>query len=68
MFKIYSTGYCAVANDPALKFNDITKLLGELIAELQDQYVKLRKLQDKHGKTLKDGFIRRNLNEQKLWY
>ena len=46
-------GIAMVANDPALKFNDITKLLGELITRLQDQYVKLRKLQDKHGKTLR---------------
>ena len=43
-------GIAMVANEPGLKFNDITKLLGELITRLQDQYVKLRKLQDKHGK------------------
>ena len=45
-------GIAMVANEPGLKFNDITKLLGELITRLQDQYVKLKKLQDKHGKTL----------------
>jgi hypothetical protein len=43
-------GIAMVANEPGLKFNDITKLLGELITRLQEQYVKLKKLQDKHGK------------------
>lgn len=45
-------GIAMVANDPNLKFNDITKLLGELITRLQDQYTKLKKLQEKHGETL----------------
>ena len=45
-------GIAMVANDPNLKFNDITKLLGELITRLQDQYTKLKKLQEKHGDTL----------------
>jgi hypothetical protein len=45
-------GIVMVANDPNLKFNDITKLLGELITRLQDQYTKLKKLQEKHGETL----------------
>ena len=41
-----------VANNPNLKFNDITSLLGKLVDKLQKQYIQLRELEKSHGKLL----------------
>lgn len=41
-----------VANNPNLKFHDITKLLGKLVNKLQKQYIQLRELEKSHGKLL----------------
>lgn len=55
-------GIAMIANEPTLKFNDVSKLLGELITRLQDQYIKLKKLQEKHGKTLEKMDLMRAAN------
>ena len=50
-------GIAMVANDPALKFNDITKLLGELITATRP-ICKIKKITRQTRKnTKKDGFI-----------
>lgn len=41
-----------VSNNPNLKFNDITSLLGKLVDKLQKQYVQLRELEKTHGRVL----------------
>jgi hypothetical protein len=41
-----------VSNNPNLKFNDITSLLGKLVNKLQKQYIQLRELEKTHGKLL----------------
>lgn len=41
-----------ISNNPNLKFNDITSLLGKLVNKLQKQYIQLRELEKTHGKLL----------------
>ena len=41
-----------VSNNPNLKFNDITSLLGKLVNKLQKQYIQLRELEKTHGNLL----------------
>jgi hypothetical protein len=41
-----------ISNNPNLKFNDITSLLGKLINKLQKQYIQLRELEKTYGKLL----------------
>ena len=53
-----------IANNPDLKFHDITKLLGKLVNKLQKQYIQLRELEKSHGKLLEQMELLGKINRE----